>query len=396
MTNQHHSNNEKKSSDFVLKLSVFLLVIVMLFAVTWVLFLADDGSNDLLKPNDLPVEKIETKIEGKNNDVLATSFIPVFDIVRIGRKGTGVIAGRAQPHSDIDIFASNKGKVKLIGTAVADRNGEWVFLFDDPLEDGPTELSLKSRMPGSLEIQSSDVVIVVVPEKSTDHFMDGEDSGVIAVLTPREGQGASRILQRPRTINIQDLSKGLALDSIDYSSEGKIDFTGRAEAGMKIRIYLDQKFLSEVTAGEDGVWHHTVQMKLSNQEHILRIDQLLLGDDVEVRIEQRFTPTSEIDFKSAKGSVIVRPGNSLWHIARRLYGEGFHYTIIFGANRELIRDPNLIYPGQKFDIPLNKEALRKKTDNSKKDLSTKVDQKLKEMNKQINEIEQKINPKKQN
>ena len=108
---------------------------------------------------------------GNNIDVLGKNFIPVFDIVRIGRKGTGVIAGRAQPHSDIDIFASNNGNMKLIGTAVADRNGEWVFLFDDPLADGPTELSLKSRMPGSIEIQSSEVVIVVVPKKNTDHFM---------------------------------------------------------------------------------------------------------------------------------------------------------------------------------------------------------------------------------
>ncbi|HCR67353.1 MAG TPA: hypothetical protein DIW38_12725, partial [Oceanicaulis sp.] len=51
------------------------------------------------------------------------------------------------------------------------------------------------------------------------------------------------------------------------------------------------------------------------------------------------------------GRVIVQPGNSLWRIARRLYGEGLQYTVIYEANRDQIRDPNLIYPGQVFSAP---------------------------------------------
>ena len=38
-------------------------------------------------------------------------------------------------------------------------------------------------------------------------------------------------------------------------------------------------------------------------------------------------------------------------IARAHYGEGFRYTTIFEANKEQIRDPNLIYPGQTFTLP---------------------------------------------
>jgi nucleoid-associated protein YgaU len=51
------------------------------------------------------------------------------------------------------------------------------------------------------------------------------------------------------------------------------------------------------------------------------------------------------------GSYLVRRGNSLWWIARRMYGEGVRYTAIYSANRDLIRDPNLIYPGQVFKLP---------------------------------------------
>ena len=49
--------------------------------------------------------------------------------------------------------------------------------------------------------------------------------------------------------------------------------------------------------------------------------------------------------------VVVQPGNSLWRIARRLSGRGLDYVHIYGANQTQIRDPDLIYPGQVFEIP---------------------------------------------
>jgi len=50
-------------------------------------------------------------------------------------------------------------------------------------------------------------------------------------------------------------------------------------------------------------------------------------------------------------AVIVQPGNSLWRIARRVYGEGIRYSVIYRANQERIGDPDLIYPGQIFIVP---------------------------------------------
>ena len=47
----------------------------------------------------------------------------------------------------------------------------------------------------------------------------------------------------------------------------------------------------------------------------------------------------------------VQPGNSLWRIARRVYGDGPKYTEIYEANRSQIKDPDLIYPGQIFRLP---------------------------------------------
>ena len=42
---------------------------------------------------------------------------------------------------------------------------------------------------------------------------------------------------------------------------------------------------------------------------------------------------------------------TLWGIARDNYGEGILYVRVFEANRGAIRDPDLIYPGQVFDLP---------------------------------------------
>ncbi|ODT72169.1 MAG: hypothetical protein ABS75_05075 [Pelagibacterium sp. SCN 63-23] len=53
----------------------------------------------------------------------------------------------------------------------------------------------------------------------------------------------------------------------------------------------------------------------------------------------------------ASGKAIIRRGDNLWTIARRVYGEGLKYTTIYQANNGQIRDPDRIYPGQVFDLP---------------------------------------------
>ena len=47
----------------------------------------------------------------------------------------------------------------------------------------------------------------------------------------------------------------------------------------------------------------------------------------------------------------VQPGSTLWAIAKDSYGAGIEYFKVFEANKERIRDPDLIYPGQVFEIP---------------------------------------------
>ncbi|MEB3349217.1 MAG: peptidoglycan-binding protein LysM [Cyanobacteriota bacterium] len=54
---------------------------------------------------------------------------------------------------------------------------------------------------------------------------------------------------------------------------------------------------------------------------------------------------------SESSFVLVEQGDTLWGIAERTYGSGARYTEIFEANREVIEDPDLIFPGQKLRVP---------------------------------------------
>jgi nucleoid-associated protein YgaU len=49
---------------------------------------------------------------------------------------------------------------------------------------------------------------------------------------------------------------------------------------------------------------------------------------------------------------VIQPGDSLSAIAKRYYGNAMDYPRIFDANREVIKNADLIYPGQKIRIPL--------------------------------------------
>ena len=51
------------------------------------------------------------------------------------------------------------------------------------------------------------------------------------------------------------------------------------------------------------------------------------------------------------GAVIIRRGDTLWRLSRRVYGRGVRYTTIYLANQEQISDPDRIWPGQVFSVP---------------------------------------------
>lgn len=78
--------------------------------------------------------------------------------------------------------------------------------------------------------------------------------------------------------------------------------------------------------------------------------------DVEVRgtapevLAMRIDPTELA--RGTPGRYVVRRGDTLWDIARRVYGHGHKYRTIFQANRHILTRPGRIRPGQVLEIPL--------------------------------------------
>ncbi len=69
----------------------------------------------------------------------------------------------------------------------------------------------------------------------------------------------------------------------------------------------------------------------------------------EVKAEEFTAPeqTDEVQFYE------IQKGDSLWKIAKQFYGNGNDYPKIFEANKEVIKDADLIFPGQKIRIPMD-------------------------------------------
>jgi len=169
---------------------------------------------------------------------------------------------------------------------------------------------------------------------------------VLIVETARDG-GTSRVLQAPTQISGIELS----IETVDYDDKGLVFLSGMARVGSSIQVYLDNTFVGRTQADSTGYWSVASSDIATPGDHAIRADELDSDNVVIARVEvpfQRRITAPGIE----PGAITVVRGNSLWRIARRHYGEGVLFTLIYEANRDQIKDPDLIYPGQVFALPV--------------------------------------------
>lgn len=314
-----------------------VVVIILLLIVLG--FLAWQGAQrfGLIETPAEDVEIVDTGDDLPDGDDAdpVEAALPNFDIVRVDRTGYAVIAGRAAPGSEVTVFANGE---ELAQTS-AEADGSWALSTDTPLDAGPVELSLSMTTPDGMTIRSEQTVIILVP---------AQDGDAPRVLRTTPG-GATEVLQEPG-----DVGEGLgplALDVIDYDDSGAVIFSGRATPGAVVQIFINRQLIGQAQANDRGRWVLSPDATINPGVYDLLIVQLDENGRPAYAIELPFERASPDDIQLGDGRVVVQPGNSLWRIARRAYGQGAQYTIIYAANADQIRDPDLIYPGQIFDVP---------------------------------------------
>jgi nucleoid-associated protein YgaU len=278
---------------------------------------------------------------------------PSFDVVRVNPNGDAVIAGRAKPGSIVTLLDDGK----VIGSAKADDRGDWVLLPNSAIAPGEHKFTLQAQEEGGPALASERMVIVVVPAPAKDIAGNAvaAPAGALALSVPQNGDGPSEILNMPSTGGIAAAPTGPTdeptLDIIDFDQDGRMSLAGRAKAGTKVLLYLDDKLIGTSGVDAQGRWHFMPDDRLEVGRHELRIDQVNAEGKVMARIVQ---PVEQPDFAAlipGGSQIVVQPGNSLWRLARRTYGEGLRFSVIYEANRDRIRDPDLIYPGQVLTLP---------------------------------------------
>ncbi|MDX1707779.1 MAG: peptidoglycan-binding protein LysM [Desulfobacterales bacterium] len=130
-----------------------------------------------------------------------------------------------------------------------------------------------------------------------------------------------------------------------------MDLFKGGDEGDEVKEMLTKEFPTQITdlnvTFDDG----TVTLAGSCDTCATREKAVLLAGNVkgvEKVIDENFTaPPAEEETEF----YVIQKGDSLSKIAKQYYGDAMKYPVIFEANREVIKDPDLIYPGQTVRIP---------------------------------------------
>ena len=303
---------------------------------------SEDKTLTINKETIKEVDKEETKV----------------DILRVDESGITIIAGSGDPSTTVEAKINNQ----TIGKSEVNKDGEFVITGEVSSSDQPQELkiiTIEEKEEKTKKIVSKEPLeneedwvyetksFIILPgliKNNNENEMQKERLDDVQIF---EVQQTDILLKEEfKNINVEQLT----LDRIKYSENGTAILYGRARTDMNVMVYLNNEFKMKTIPGKDGSWDVDLGI-ISPGIYKLRIDETTINGDVKFRIETPFKQeTKELLDKMFTKAITVQPGNSLWRIARRIYGKGIMYLDIYNKNSHLIKDPDLIYPGQIFSL----------------------------------------------
>ncbi len=274
-----------------------------------------------------PVKVIAPKVpEPVVNTVKQPVSEPTFDLVRIEQSGNMVIAGRNVAESNISIIINKK----IVATEHTNQDGEFVYAPVVALKPGNYVISL---VDADKNIKSKDSVFVYVSER-------GYKNSVSLLMT----QNGSKVMQAPK------LEEGdLVVSKIDYLDTGRLIVTGKALPRLRVSLTLNDKYLGFARVSDYknfGLGADVGDLKPGENYKInVRLHD---GEGTTIaNIEHEFVMPAMTD--DTNTFYTVRRGDCLWIIARNFLRRGVLFTMI--AERNSIKNPDLIYPEQLLQIP---------------------------------------------
>ncbi len=208
----------------------------------------------------------------------------------------------------------------------------------------------QSETVAKAEVSEDGAEIQTLPAEETEKEENTEEPLVVIA-----GKDGVKVVQSSKQNSSQDVS----VDAISYDETGEVSLTGRGKPSQIVRIYLNNMPISTAAMDATGQWS-TALSEIDAGIYTLRVDELDKTGNVVSRLETPFKRERRQDLAAYMTSVdeparinvvTVQPGNTLWAIARKRYGRGILYVRVFEENKEKIRNPDLIYPGQVFSLP---------------------------------------------
>lgn len=263
---------------------------------------------------------------------------PAFESLRVRRGGQAVIAGSAPANWYVAIFADRRA----MGWFRADASGKWTWTPAQRFAAGTHRLRALAFAPNGRVLVSRSDLVLVMPGAATGA---GPGQAPLALSVLRDGFGESKVL-----VGVAE-SGDLSVGMIEYDTGGRIAIIGRAPPEAALRVYLGEELAGRATADADGRWRLGLTRQIPAGPTRIRVEHV----SEENLVVERFTVVQDFGVSMAPAlaphRITVERGHNLWRIARSVYGRGTLYTVIYGANRDRIDDPDHIRPGQLLLAP---------------------------------------------